>query len=69
MATYKAIADRVKLQAGFVPKTCWIADIKSQYDLITRQAPNRFNPNSREHPCPPDKRSAIESAMRFFQMI
>ena len=69
MATYKAIAERVKKQAGFVPKTCWIADIKSQHGLTTRQAPNRFDPNSREHPCPPDKRIAIESAMRFFQMI
>ncbi len=69
MATYKQIAERVKGQSGFVPKTCWIADIKSQHGLATRQATNRFSPTSREHPGPPEKRAAIEGAMRHFKMI
>lgn len=69
MATYKQIQDRVKQQAGFVPKTCWIADIKARYGLTSRQAPNRFSPVSREQPCPGAKRAAIEGALRFFRMI
>jgi hypothetical protein len=69
MATYKQIANRVKQQSGFVPKTCWIADVKSQHGLTTRQAPNRFSSTSREHPCPPEKRPAIEGALRHFGMI
>ncbi len=68
-ATYKQIADRVKQQEGFVPKTCWIADIRSRYGLTTRVAPNRISSATREHPCPPQKRPAIERALRHFGMI
>ena len=32
MATYKQIQDWVKKQYGFVPKTCWIADVKPSPD-------------------------------------
>jgi hypothetical protein len=69
MATYKEIQARVKQHGGFVPKTCWIADVKSQYGLTTRQAPNRFSPVSREQPCPPERRAAIERALSHFGMI
>jgi hypothetical protein len=69
VATYKQIQDRVKAEHGFVPKTCWIVDVKSSYGLTMRQAPNRFSENSREYPCPPQKRPAIEAAMKFYGMI
>lgn len=69
MATYRQIQDRVKAKAGYVPKTCWIAHVKAQHGLTTRQAPNRFSPSSREHPCPPDKKASIEAAMRHFEML
>ena len=68
MATYKEIQDRVKQQEGFVPKTCWIADLKHHHGLTTRTAPNRLS-NARMNPCPPDRRSAIEAAFRYFGMI
>ena len=69
MATYLQIQDRVRASAGYVPKTCWIADVKARHGLTTRQAPNRFSPTSREYPCPPDKIGPIEAAMRHFGMI
>jgi hypothetical protein len=69
MATYRQIQDRVKATAGYVPKTCWIADVKAQHGLTTRQAPNRFSATSREHPCPLERKASIEAAMRHFDMI
>jgi hypothetical protein len=69
MATYKDIQSRVKKKQGFEPKTCWIADVKASFGLATRQAPNRINSSRREVPCPPDKRAAIEEALRDFGMI
>jgi hypothetical protein len=69
MATYRQIQEQVKAVAGYVPKTCWIADVKAQHRLTERQAPNRQSPTIRAYPCPPDKRSSIEAAMRHFGMI
>ncbi|TPI77686.1 hypothetical protein FJ425_03665 [Mesorhizobium sp. B2-7-2] len=61
MPTYNEIQDYVP---SFVPKTCWIADIKAAHGLTTRRAANRADPGSRMHSCPPDKRVALEAAMR-----
>jgi hypothetical protein len=69
VATYRQIQDRVKATAGYVPKTCWIAHVKSQHGLTTRSAPNRSSPTFREYPCPPEKKPSIEAAMRYFNMI
>lgn len=69
MASYRQIQDRVKSNDGFVPKTCWIADVKASYGLTARQAPNRQSLDSGVHPCPPSKRQSIEAALRFFEMI
>ena len=55
MATYKQIQDRVRSQAGWLPKTCWIAHVKSDFGLPMRDAPNRAGAE-RQVPCPPDKR-------------
>jgi hypothetical protein len=69
MATYKAIQQRVKNLDGFVPKTCWIAHVLSDHGLVTRAAPNRIDAKAREYPCPAEKRSAIEAALRHFGMV
>jgi len=69
MATYKQIQDRVMATSGFVPKTCWIAHLKADYDLVKRPAPNRISEDRREHPCPETKRPAIAAALWHFQMI
>jgi hypothetical protein len=69
MATYKEIQSTVKQTAGFVPKTCWIAHVLSDHGMTTRQARNRTDPSERQHPCPADKRSAIEAALRRLKMI
>jgi hypothetical protein len=69
MATYKEIRGYVRGKHGFQPKTCWIADVKAEHGLTTRQAPNRFSAASREQPCPPGKRPLIENALRHFGMI
>lgn len=68
MATYKQIQFWVKQKYGFVPKTCWIADVKNQCGLPMRIAPNRKGAK-REYPCPPEKTVAIIAALRYFEMI
>lgn len=64
MPTYRQITDHVRQTRNFVPKPCWIAHIKADYGLTTRIAYNRQDPRYRTNPCPPDKRKALESAMR-----
>jgi hypothetical protein len=69
MATYPAIQDRVKSTHGFTAKTCWIAHVKSGHGLIGADAPNRIDPKTRMHPCPPARRAAIEAALVHFGMV
>ncbi|MCC6829500.1 MAG: hypothetical protein IT550_14855 [Novosphingobium sp.] len=69
MTTYPKIQERVKQTHGFVPKPCWIADLKAENGLTRSQAPNRIHPEIREHPCPASKRAAIEAALLYFGMI
>jgi hypothetical protein len=69
MATYRQIQDHVRATANYVPKTCWIANVKNDYGLTTRSAPNRHSATGRIHPCPSDKRNSIEQALRYFGMI
>ncbi len=68
MATYKQIQTWVKQNYGFVPETCWIADIKSRSGLSMREAPNRKGAE-RVKPCPPEKVESIRAALRHFGMI
>ena len=69
MATYKQIQAHVRAHNHFVPKTCWIAHVKSDYGLIERTAPNRQNASERVELCPAAKRQAIIDALRHFGMI
>jgi hypothetical protein len=59
MTTYRDIASEVKICAGFVPKTCWIAHVMGMLGLKLRRAPNRINLGERKYPCPHEKISAI----------
>ena len=67
--TYAEIAKKVERIGGFVPKTCWIAHVKSDLDLTTRTAPNRMDPRQRKHPCSPEKRPVIVEAMRKLGVV
>lgn len=63
MATYREIQQIVRETKGFTPKSCWIAHVLSDNGLTKRQAPNRMDPTERVHPCPPQKREAIEQVL------
>jgi len=69
MAKYSQIQAWVKQHYDFVPKSCWIAHVKSDCGLPTRIAPNRRDPTYRAVPCPPDKRPGILAAFKHFGMI
>jgi hypothetical protein len=45
MATIEEIQDYVRTRYGFVPKSCWIADVKEQNGLPVRPAWNRALPD------------------------
>lgn len=69
MATYRQIQDYVRTNNGFVAKTCWIAEVKSDCGLTHKPASNRIDQGRREYPCPENKRQAIETALRHFKMV
>lgn len=69
MATYKQVQEYVKITYHFTPKTCWIAHVKELNGLRPRMASNRLSSTSRKHPCPNEKRDAIEKALRHYGMI
>jgi hypothetical protein len=60
MATYKEIQDETRRVCGFVPKTCWIADVKAELGLITRKSANRIDREGRKYPCPQNKRPCLK---------
>ncbi len=69
MATYKQITEYIKTTYNITVKTCWIADMKGKYNLLTHPAPNRKAIETRTNPCPPDKENYIIDAFRHFNMI
>ena len=68
MATIEEIQAFVKENSGFKPKSCWIAHVKELCGIEVRRAWNRQG-EERLNPCPPEKRQAIEEALRHFEMI
>lgn len=68
MATYKQIQNETKRQFGFVPKTCWIADIKAENGLTSRVAANREG-EDRKYPCPAEKRTRLTQVMRTLGVV
>jgi hypothetical protein len=69
MATYKDIQLYIKLNLGYMPKTCWIAHCKEIYGLSPKAANNRNDTNKREYPCPDMKQEDIKKAFQHFNMI
>ncbi len=69
MATYVEIRKFVQRHHGFVPKIGWIEHVKVLRGLPMRRAPNRAGRGRRVEPCPPEKREAIEEALRHFGLI
>jgi len=69
MSTYIEIQKFVQRRHGFIPKTSWIAHVKALRGLLTRRAANRTGRGRRAEPCPPEKREAIEEALRHFGLI
>jgi hypothetical protein len=68
VATYQGIQGWIKEHHGFAAQACWIADVKERRGLPTPMAPNRLTTNPAK-PCPPDKVSAIDAALRHFGMV
>ena len=65
--TYRQIQASVKEAAGFVPKTDWIAHVKELNGLRLKQTYKTRR--KRLEPCPPNKRKAIEDALRRFGFL
>lgn len=69
MATYKEIQDYVRINFGYITKSCWIAHCKEIYGLDPKVSLNRHNIGERKHPCPEAKQRDIEQAFQFYQLI
>jgi hypothetical protein len=69
MATNIEIKKFVQRHHGFVPKDGWIAHVNRVRGLPTRRAANRAGTRRQVEPCPPEKREAIEEALRHFGLI
>jgi hypothetical protein len=64
VAVYARIQAYCRQEHGFLPQTCWIADVLSQEGLTRRQAPNRKDPSQPKKPCPPNRRAEILEAIQ-----
>lgn len=62
--TVKEIQKYTKEHFGYVAKSCWIADVKSQCGLPVHPAWNRKCLDKREVPCPKDKIQQIKQALK-----
>ena len=69
-ATYGEIQARVKEQTGLNVTPLYIARVKRKHGIIERECYNKAKSESAKMLiCPPDKKKAIEDALRFFGMI
>lgn len=66
--TYGEIRAYVYARHGFSPRTGWIAHVKELRGLTLRPTHNRSGA-SRVDTCPPERRAAIEDALRHFGVI
>jgi hypothetical protein len=69
MATYAEIQKFVQRRHGFIPKTGWIVHVKEVHGVSTLRGANRARRDREIEPCPPEKREAIEEALRHFGVI
>jgi hypothetical protein len=63
--TYREIRAYIFAHHGFTPRTGWIAHVKELNGLTLRPTHNR-HAATRADPCPPERRTAIEEALRHF---
>ncbi len=69
-ATYKEIEEWVQEHYGFHVTNLNIAQVKQKHGIIERENYNKpKSENSRQPGCPEEKVTAIEDALRHFQMI
>ena len=69
-ATYEEIQDWVQEKYGFHVSHLNIAQVKRKHGIIERENYNKpKSPDSKQPRCPEEKVKAIETALRFFQMI
>ena len=69
MATDPEIQKFVQHHHGFIPKRGWIAHVKEAYGIPTLRGTKRARRTHDIEPCPPEKREAIEEALRHFGMV
>ena len=69
MATDAEIQKFVQRRHGFVPKMGWIAHVKEVHGIATLREAKRVRRGRDIEPCPPEKREAIEEALRHFGVI
>jgi hypothetical protein len=69
MATDAEIQKFVQRHHGFIPKTGWIAHVKEVHGVPTLRSANRVRRGRDSEPSPPEKREAIEEALRHFGVI
>ena len=65
MDKYDEISKYVKNKYGFVPKPCWIADVKEMLGLPLQKG-RKFKAEKRKYPCPPEKIDIIKKAINHF---
>ena len=69
MATDAQIRKFVQRHHGFIPKAGWIAHVKEVLGIPTLRGANRARRARDIGPCPPEKREAIEEALRHFGLM
>ena len=69
MATNAEIQKFVQRHHGFIPKPGWIAHVKEVHGVATLRGAARIRRGRDSEPCPPEKREAIEEALRHFGVI
>jgi hypothetical protein len=69
MATDVEIQKFVQRHHGFIPKTGWIVHVKEVHGIATLRGAKRARRDRDIEPCPPEKREAIEEALRHFGVI
>ena len=69
MATNTEIQKFVQRNHGFIPKPGWIAHVKEVHRVSTLRGANRARRGRAVEPCPPEKREAIEEALRHFGVM
>jgi len=67
-SAYRDIRAYVYARHGFSPRTGWIAHVKELNGLTLRPTHNRHG-STRVDPCPPERRAAIEEALRHFRTL